>query len=66
MKIMFLFRGSSMFYTNQNRLFYSQYSYSTLLTSGGVKIFSCGIPKIKCFVKAMLFSEIVRISACTF
>lgn len=55
-----------MFYTNQNRLFYSQYSYSTLLTSGGVKIFSCGIPKIKCFVKAMLFSEIVRISACTF
>lgn len=27
--------------------------------------FSCGIPKIKCFLKAMIFSEVVRISTCT-
>lgn len=38
MKIMFSLRVSSMLYTNQTWLFYSQYSYSTLLDSVVVKI----------------------------
>lgn len=54
-----------MVYTNQNRLFYSQCSYSTSLASVVLKIF-LWYSQNQMFFKDMQFCELVRISACAF